>query len=129
MRFAALDFFVRICQNKTTMDILHSLLVISVVCALCETHYLNERNCFRYENTLRCIRLNKPPKFPPGLVRSIERLDLRGCMIQSVRILDSLKKWPNLLRVDVRQQITNYNCSVRANFTFEIIDDCLVLVS
>ena len=116
-------------EKRHKMALIKVIIIVLIGLYGIHGRFLSERNCFKVRSTLRCIRLNRPPRLRPNTVKDILTLDMRGSQIHDVKVLRVLETWPQLKRVDIRNQISFFDCSFEDDFTFELITDCNELSS
>ena len=92
------------------------------MCFLCDifmfaigfSRFLNERYCQKWGNILRCTRINRSPTIKPQYTANIKILYLRGARLANLASLnDQLNLWPDLILVDLREQLEYSNRSKR----------------
>ena len=85
---------------------------------------LRKRECYCTKESIKCIGLFRIPLVPIEFVKNITVLDFKKCRLSRLSQLRKLNSWPDLKVVDVRDQLTDFQCDIAFDFDFNILTDC-----
>ena len=100
------------------------ILFFSIVNSNVNARCFRQNQCTCIKDIVSCRSIHQLPSFPLAYAKTVRVLSLRECRFSSIYQLQTLAAWINLVTVDLRDQLVEFDCDFEANYTFNIITDC-----